>query len=524
MKKREDKLAALNMKWDLIIIGGGITGAGIFNEGVKSGLTCLLLEQKDFGWGTSSRSGKLVHGGLRYLKQGQIGLTWYSVREREKLLRKYKGLVEPLGFLVPIRKKDFISKLLMKAGLTIYDLIAFNWRHEYLEETQFNMKAPELKGNLLSGGFNFRDARTDDARLVLKIIQESEQLGGTALNYFIVKELVKDKMDKVTGVITIDSVSGEEIEIKGQVIINATGAWTDKIRNQIGRKPKLRLLRGSHLIFPRWRVPISQAIALTHPNDGRPLYVFPWEGITLFGTTDVDHKFSLEKEPKITVNEGKYLLEAINYWFPSLSLTQKDVLSTFAGVRPVINTGKKDPSKESREFAVWREKGMITVTGGKLTTFGLLARRTLKEVKKQLTATVQAQKEISTNNKKNEDFSQITKIDEWQIRRLLGRYGQNTFDLLKGTDEKSFDKIENTDILWAELIWAAKNENIVHLDDLLMRRTRLGLLIDHGGASQIDKIRTILQPCLNWDNERWESEISHYLSLWENAYSPDLID
>lgn len=366
---REEILAELKKPWDIIVVGGGITGAGVFREGARAGFRCLLLEQRDFAWGTSSRSGKMVHGGLRYLAQGQIKTTWHSVREREKLLREYAGMVESMGFLVPYYEFDRLTPYLLGAGLTVYDLMAFRYDHSQLDAVNFVMQIPAIDSHGLTGGVRFRDARTDDARLVLRVIQEGESLGGVALNYVKVEEVCKDKTGRVQGVALRDEVSKENVEVRGQLVINATGVWADELRSQMGRSPRMRRLRGSHLIFPSWRFPLAQALSFFHPADNRSVYVLPWEGITLVGTTDVDHEHSLAEEPHISYSEGEYLLEGVRTNFPSLNLTAKDILSTFSGVRPVINTGKANPSKESRDHVIWNDNGLVTVTGGKMTTF-----------------------------------------------------------------------------------------------------------------------------------------------------------
>lgn len=522
--KRDESLAELKKPWDIIVVGGGITGAGVFREGARVGLRCLLLEQRDFAWGTSSRSGKMVHGGLRYLGQGQIKTTWHSVREREKLLREYAGMVESMGFLVPYYENDRLTPYLLGAGLTVYDLMAFRSDHSQLDAVNFGMQVPAIDSHGLTGGVRFRDARTDDARLVLRVIQEGESLGGIALNYVKVEEVCKDKTGRVQGVALRDEVSKKNVEVRGQLVINATGAWADELRSQMGRSPRMRRLRGSHLIFPSWRFPLAQALSFFHPADNRSVYVLPWEGITLVGTTDIDHEHSLAEEPRISYSEGEYLLEGVRKNFPSLNLTAKDILSTFSGVRPVINTGKANPSKESRDHVIWNDNGLVTVTGGKMTTFSLLARETLAKVRKHLPSTGTGKGNSQLGSKGTDRLLTETQQEGDAFQRLAGRYGyDNGMSMLQQANEREREVIPGTDIMWTELCWAARHEKVVHLEDLLLRRVRLGLLVPNGGAELMQRIREIVQPELGWNDRQWEHEATYYLKLWRSAYSPILL-
>ncbi|KJR46045.1 Aerobic glycerol-3-phosphate dehydrogenase [Desulfosporosinus sp. I2] len=522
--KRDQILAELKKPWDIIVVGGGITGAGVFREGARAGLRCLLLEQRDFAWGTSSRSGKMVHGGLRYLGQGQIKTTWHSVREREKLLRDYAGMVESMGFLVPYYENDRLTPYLLGAGLTVYDLMAFRYDHCQLDAVNFGMQVPTMDSHGLTGGVRFRDARTDDARLVLRVIQEGESLGGIALNYVKVEEVCKDKTGRVQGATLKDEVSKKNVEVRGQLVINATGVWADELRSQMSRSPRMRRLRGSHLIFSSWRFPLAQAVSFFHPADNRSVYVLPWEGITLVGTTDVDHEHSLAEEPCISYSEGEYLLEGVRENFPSLNLTAKDIISTFSGVRPVINTGKANPSKESRDHVIWNDNGLVTVTGGKMTTFSLLARETLAKVRKHIPTTGIGKRNSQPVSKGTDWLISKTQQEGVAYQRLAGRYGyDNGTAMLQQANESEQEVIPGTNIMWTELCWAARYERVVHLEDLLLRRVRLGLLVPNGGADLLKQIREIVQPELGWGDQQWEHEATHYLELWRGAYSPGLI-
>ncbi|MBC7684741.1 MAG: glycerol-3-phosphate dehydrogenase/oxidase, partial [Bdellovibrionales bacterium] len=348
-------------EWDLLIIGGGITGAGILLEAARRGLKALLVEQRDFAWGTSSRSSKLVHGGLRYLKEGRFALTRESVRERNALMREASGLVEPQGFAFADYGRGKPGRTSFLAGLAIYDLMAGRRERHYLKGGEFLMLAPNVSRSALLGGVCYTDAKTDDARLVLRVLQEAQEHGGVAVNYLAAQALLRTG-SRVTGarlVDGVDGVDGAAYEVKARLVINATGAWADKLRGHAGAAPKIRPLRGSHLVLPAWRLPLAQAVSLMHPRDGRPVFAFPWEGVTLVGTTDVDHRGELNDEAAITRPELDYLLLALDAQFPQLRLSEADVLATYAGVRPVVDSGQADPSKEGREHAVWVDDGLL---------------------------------------------------------------------------------------------------------------------------------------------------------------------
>ncbi len=510
--------------WDLLVIGGGITGAGILREATRLGLRTLLVEKKDFAWGTSSRSSKLVHGGLRYLRSLQIGLTRASVKERERLLEEGPGLIDPLGFLLATYKGDRPPGWVFEAGLTIYDLLALRWSHQQYSAHDFQLLAPHIATEGLQGGFRYGDAQTDDARLVLRVIREGVRAGGMALNYASADSLLRDKDGQVNGAILRDTshlspLTPDGIPVHASVVINATGAWADRLRGEIGGQSRIRPLRGSHLIFPAWKLPVAQAISFLHPRDHRPVFIFPWEGITLVGTTDVDHASPLDDEPSINAEEFAYLMEAVNAQFASLNLTPKEVLTTFAGIRPVIGTGKADPSKESRDHVIWEENGLLTVTGGKLTTFRLIALDALEVARGRLPDVPKIDTRQPVLDPLNVDLPGAAGLEGAARRRLLGRYGADASDLVAAAAEGELEQIPGTQVLWAELRWAARAEGVVHLDDLLLRRVRLGLLTAEGGCPIMEQVRAIVQPELGWDDARWEQEAGHYGDMWRRCYS-----
>ncbi len=519
---RVDTWSNLEQKWDIIIIGGGITGAGILREAARSGLRVLLVEAHDFAWGTSSRSSKLVHGGFRYLKNAQLKMTLEAVHEREKLLKEGRGLINQLGFLLASYHGDSLPIWIFGAGLILYDLLALKWNHRYYDAFDIQELCPSIRSDGLVGGYRYFDAQTDDARLVLRILQEAVNDGGVALNYARVSNLLRARNGTVCGVrLENEAASGgtSGLELQAKVVINATGAWADEIRSEVSGTARLRKLRGSHLVFSGKRIPLTRAVSFLHPQDRRPVFFLPWEGVTILGTTDVDHRTQMDIDPAISQGELEYLMNAARIIFPELDLNPRDVQATFSGVRPVIHTGKTDPSKESREHVLWQENDLLTITGGKLTTFRLMAHDALRMVAPRLPAMTRKQPEHRVLDYfPVEDFPAPLPVAA-RIR-LLGRHGENMGSMLDCANLDELTPICGTANLWAELRWAARAEAVEHLDDLLLRRVRLGLLLPSGGCHAMSQIRQVAGPELGWSERRWQTEIDRYSQLWRQCYSP----
>lgn len=501
--------------WDLLVIGGGICGAGILREAARRGWRCLLLEQRDFAWGTSSRSSKMVHGGLRYVAKGQLGLTRDSVRERQRLLGEAPGLVEPLSFVMPHYRGGFPGPWLFGGLLSLYDALAGRRNHLFYPLQQLRYLAPGLREDGLLGGTRFFDALTDDARLVLRVLGEARGEGGEALNGMRVVELLREG-GQVVGVLAEDRESGRQHCLRSRAVAQATGAWADRLR--LPGEGKIRPLRGSHLLLPAWRLPVAHAFSFMHAADGRPVFVFPWEGATVVGTTDLDHAHELDDEAAIAAGEVDYLLAACAQQFPVARVTRADVLSTWAGVRPVVGDGSagRRPSDEKREHALWIEPGCVTLAGGKLTTFRLLALEVLRACSAFVGKPVDDQGAAVF---RANPLPPMPTLGPARQRRLAGRHGRQLAEVLRLLDELGDASVGATDTLWAELAWAAEGELVLHLDDLLLRRTRLGLLLAAGGRDQLPRIRALCQGRLGWSDARWQREETDYLALWRRCYS-----
>ncbi|MBL4941512.1 MAG: glycerol-3-phosphate dehydrogenase/oxidase [Colwellia sp.] len=538
-----DKNAADNkqQQWDVIVVGGGIVGAGILQEATRRGLKTLLIEQKDFAWGTSSRSSKMVHGGLRYVAQGDLKLTKHSLAERERLLKEAPGLINRMGYYFVIRQWQFPGRFIMSTLLRLYDYLAGIKDHQFFDHKKLLDKFPTLAPERLKGACYYTDSVVDDARLVMRVLQESVQSGAQVLNYVKAKALIKDpKTKQIIGVIiqdnsskTNNSTASELITLTSSVVINATGAWADKLRSEVINQPRIRPLRGSHLIVAQTRLAVAGALTILHPTDKRPVFIFPWEGVTVIGTTDLDHHENLDHEAKISQTEVDYLLQAITQSFPKNNITLQDVISTFSGVRPVISSDRnfstqttnttKAPSKERRDHAIWAENALITASGGKLTTFRLTAIEALNAAMPWLKSNHNDKKQTTKGDHVFTHYSlaqlfKNSKHEKVWLQRLVGRYGNKAPILLGQAKKEEHLLIKYTQFCLAECRWAIKNEAVVHLDDLLLRRTRLGLLLKNGAQELFAQLADIFQQELGWNKTKWQDEVTRYRLIWQQSY------
>jgi len=519
---REQAISQIDQPWDLVIIGGGITGAGVLYQATSAGLKALLVEGGDFSSGTSSRSSKLIHGGLRYILNKQYKVTQESVREREWLLREARNLVTKLGFIFPNFERYHVKTKQIGQIIAVYDLLAPKWDHRAYSREKILREYPILKSEGLLGGYLYYDAAMDDSRIVLRVLKEAIRSGGTAFNYLKVEKLLLDISGQVRGVALKDTSSpaGRTYEVNAKVVVNASGPWADQLRGQIGQPARLRRQRGSHLIFEREKLPMKDALTLLHPKDSRAMFVIPWEGTTMIGTTDIDHDPALDaghNEPFASQNEISYILDASSFLFPGLGLTQGDIISSFAGLRPIIKGGADTPGKESRAHALWEENGLITITGGKYTTFRIMSRQALAAVLKAL-----GRLPVVKNKRIFPRLPAVSapNIEPSTLAHLLGRYGNDTAELIKTAGAGELERIGSLPNVWAELRWAAREEGVVHLADLLLRRVRIGMLLPGGAEDQLARVRRAVQAELGWSDEKWQDESAAYLDTWHKYYSP----
>ena len=547
-QQRQQALAPLSHRssqvepWDMLIIGGGITGAGIAREAARRGLAVLLIEQKDFAWGTSSRSSKMVHGGLRYIASGDYKTTLLSVRERERMLSEASGLVNEMHYVMPHYKGKFPPPWIFNTLLRVYDRLAGKRYFTYFKREAFLSLNPHIKQDKFLGASQFSDAVTDDSRLVMRVLDEAMNDGAQAINYLKAESLITNEQGLVVGATLKDTSSednahsnAQSYDVYAKVVVSATGAWADTLRMQASKRTEqnfhkqIRPSRGSHLVISQERLPLKQAYTFLHPEDKRAVFVFPWENRTVLGTTDLDHPPLDDSEVGITNDEVDYLLAATNDLFSDADLNREDVISTWAGVRPLISDGgdgkRVSPSKEKRDHSVWLDNNLVTVSGGKLTTFRLIALDVLEKCQEVLALdksviqnqTIDGDHVFSDTTPSNPKFFTLPKALQ---QRLQGFYGLQLDTLLELAHDEDMAYVTDSNTIWAEIRFAARHEQVIHLDDLLLRRTRLGLILPHGAMTPLisTRLKQICQQELGWDEQKWQQEVARYQDLWQRYY------
>jgi glycerol-3-phosphate dehydrogenase len=382
--RRAQRLAALaEERFDLLVIGGGITGAGIARDAARRGLRVALVEREDFGAGTSSRSSRLIHGGVRYLEHGYLHLVFEASRERRRLLALAPHLVRPLRFTWPVYRGARIGRLKLAAGLALYDLLALFrnvGRHRRLSAAGVRGAEPALATEGLTGGASYWDAATDDARLTLANVVDAAYTGATVVNHAEVRAFVRGGNAKaggaVEGALVHDRLGGAEIPVRAQLVVSACGPWTDEIARleDPAARPAVRGTKGVHISVPAARVGNVGAVTMLSPDDGRVMFTLPSGAHTIIGTTDT-RTAAHPHEVRADRGDVRYLLSAANRFFPGARLTEGDVVTAWAGIRPLVATARgADPASASREHAIRLSPArVLTITGGKLTTYREMA-------------------------------------------------------------------------------------------------------------------------------------------------------
>lgn len=495
--------------FDVLIIGGGITGAGLALDAAARGLKTALVEKRDFAAGTSSRSTKLIHGGLRYLEQFDVTLVREALLERSVLARIAPHQTEAFPFVIPIytdRRRNYDHPLMMRAGLFLYDLLAGRQnfaRHRRLSREEALRLAPQLDPNGLKGAFLYYDALTNDSRLVVEIVKAANQHGAAIANYAKVENYLRDAEGKITGARLLDELGGEPIELRARVTINATGVWMEEMirldgGSADGLKKKLRPAKGIHLTVAADRLRVDAAWLIPSLTGHRFYFVVPWEGRVNIGTTDTDYSGGKDF-PQAEHEEVAEILNAVNSYFPEANLDTSDVISAWAGLRPLISDADaKDTTKVSRkEEMIETADGLISIGGGKLTTYRAMAEHgidlALKRLGNSFAAATTKDIPISGGEMSRVELDQTAKqlaahynlpIDV--TRHLAFGYGSNFDALIRlMLDDESLRErlIDDLPVVKAEIVYAARHELAISLTDALTRRTRLAML---AGAAALD--------------------------------------
>lgn len=484
-----------NEEYDVVIIGGGITGAGIALDASQRGMKVALVEMQDFAQGTSSRSTKLVHGGLRYLKQAQIKVVAETGKERAIVYENGPHVTTPEWMLLPMHKGGTFGKFTTNLGLTAYDRLAGVKKYErkkMLSKKQTLNKEPLVKKDGLKGGGYYVEYRTDDARLTIEVMKRAEENGAEILNHTKSTDFIYDSKSKVRGIEVQDLLTGEMYEINAKKVINAAGPWVDEVRKKdyTRNNKQLRLTKGVHVVIDQSKFPLRQAVYFDTEKDGRMIFAIPREGKAYVGTTDTFYDNDKTK-PLTTQEDRDYLIDAINYMFPDVNVKDEDIESTWAGVRPLILEDGKDPSEISRKDEIWEGKsGLLTIAGGKLTGYrhmaleivDLLAKRLKQEYKLTFAECKTKHTPISggdVGGSANFESFVERKVEEGKAiglqadvaKRLASKYGSNV-DKLFNIAQIAQDKDLNLPLeLYVELVYSVQNEMVFKPTDFLIRRT-----------------------------------------------------
>jgi len=530
--------------FDVVVIGGGITGAGVALDAATRGYTVALIERADFASGTSSRSSKLVHGGLRYLQQFDLGLVREALLERQIMVRLAPHLVKPLPMIVPAFDGERPDRKL-GMGLNLYDVMAVDklrgrrkrdgqdedpfggdWspeRHRMIDGAEVIERVPALAPRNPTGGYLFYDCQTDDSRLVLTALEEAERFGTVCANRIEAIGLV-EKNGRARGVKVRDAETGSEFEIGGDNVVNATGVWADRLRpddlHDEADLPVIRPSRGTHITISNAKLPLNDGV-IVPAGEGRSIFALPWLGSTLIGTTDNDYDETDLDHVSPAASDIEYLLDATNEFFAT-DFDVSDISGAFAGVRPLIATG--DPKKSvdiSRRAELYETgNGMITITGGKLTTWRRMGKMAVDRIVERDSRDAPCRTEEIPLGQAIEakDLPRVEGVPEEAYEQLAGRYGYRARDVLavaaeRGELAQPIVADGPTDLL-AEVVFAARHEQARSVGDALLRRSRVALLAAREVTADDDAVarRAAMAMAgeLGWDEARVEAEVANF--------------
>jgi glycerol-3-phosphate dehydrogenase len=572
--QRKETLARLAREtFDLLIIGGGITGAGLALDAAARGLRVALVEKRDFAAGTSSRSTKLIHGGLRYLEHYDFALVREGLRERALLVRLAPHLVEPFPFLVPIYQqsgRNYDHPLKMRAGMILYDLLAGRYNlghHRRLSRDEALKIAPQLDARGLRGAFVYYDCRTDDARLVIEVLKTAHTHGAVAANYTRVADFTKDESGQVAGAHLRDELSGDELIARARIVINATGVWLEETLSlgaQASRPPGfdrecllvnahplteavapalpgVRPSKGIHLTVPADRLRVDAAWLIPSLTGHRFYFVVPWQGRVNIGTTDTDY-LGDKDAPRAEADEVSEILGAINSYFPAAQLEPSDVITSWAGLRPLVSDPmiKSTTAVSRKEELLESGDGMISLAGGKLTTYRLMAERGIDLAARRL----RERFNVNANGSRTSDIViGGGALERHEIETLARRLAQDegfTFETAQhlvtayGTEAPRVASIAREDKRWgaalisglphlaAEIIYAARHEMAVAIADALARRTRLLMLAGKAAVACAPMVAELMAGELGWNEEEIRRQIAQLTDEYTREYSAPL--
>ena len=526
----DDRRAALDaleqQTLDLLVIGGGITGAGIARDAALRGLSVALVEREDFASGTSSRSSRLIHGGVRYLEHGYFSLVFESSAERRRLLRLAPHLVRPLPFTWPVYRGARVPRWKLLAGLTLYDALALFRNvamHRPLGPEGVLAREPELRREQLTGGARYFDAATDDARLTLANALGAAEAGALVLNHAAVTSLLVHD-GTIDGAVIRDAESGRTVHARARIVVNATGPWSDEIHRfeDAYAPPLVRGTKGVHLAIPRHRIGNREALTLLSETDGRVVFVLPAGEHAIIGTTDTETSATPE-EVRADERDIAYLLSTVNGFFPRARLTRADVVSAWAGIRPLIASGfSGTPASASREHLLsWTPGGVLAVSGGKLTTYRTMAAEAVDAIERRLGREPRKSPTVEKPLRGGETRSLADLVAEATTRigsasralHFVHAYGTLWRDVWMLVDDDPAlgrEIVPGLRYIRAELVYGVKTEAARTIGDLLIRRTKVAFETRDQGRSAAADVVELIAPHLKWNEERRRSALLDY--------------
>ena len=493
MPARAEHLANLSKRtFDVLVVGGGITGAGVARDAALRGLSVALIDKGDFASGTSSRSSRLIHGGVRYLEHGHLHLVFEASAERRRLLRIAPHLVHPLAFTWPVYRGQRLPLWKLAVGLTLYDLLSLFGnveRHRRLNPRDVLALEPRVNPLQLRGGVRYFDAATNDSRLTLANVLDAERLGAVVANYAVFTG-APPPADGLRVARVEDVFTGAHLEVRARVLVNAAGPWSDAVRQLEGGSATTRVQgsKGSHIAISRERVGNRDAVTLLHPKDGRVTFALPAGTNTIIGTTDTFTDVSPD-DVRASEIDVAYLLEAANTFFPEARLRREDVVSAWAGIRPLMPTTGSSVSA-SREHAIDQRDGSVTITGGKLTTYRVMARQV-----------VDAVQEILGLGSRSRTDTRAMRDDSREMNALSDGSGELRAEIVAGLPYRM-----------GEMRWAVDRELACTLGDLLIRRTHVAFETPDNGRAAARRVATFL----DWDAqslERYDAEVARIFTI-----------
>ncbi len=539
---REQNIDQLQKEqFDILVIGGGITGAGIARDAALRGYKTALIDKADFCSGTSSKSSKLVHGGFRYLNNFEFGLVHEALVERKILMDIAPHIVHPIQCLLPLHEHNSMPPWMMHIGLFLYDFLAFSKRigyHKMLSVNEIEKMEPLLRQDNLKNIALYYDCQADDFRLVMANLQSAAQSGAVIANYVMAVDVIREK-GQVVGMEAMNEISGEPFPIRSRVIANASGPWCDYLHKELFKeiRERVRTTKGIHLVIDRNDLPIHYTIVGQAVQDGRYIFAVPWRQFVFLGTTDTDYDGDPDRIPTER-SDVDYLLDAFNHYFPNANLNDDKIISTFAGLRPLTYEEGKTASSVTREYQIFeRPQNFFNIIGGKLTTYRTMAKEMVKRMTKRLEKSFDispAESKCLTDqiplyggdisnyaaffDKWKTEFSNHHHLDTDIAQHLIESYGSRLPDVLEYIESSSDGKeriLPGLHYIWGELDYALEHEMTVALDDFLIRRTHLFSLDRKQALDVHEEIASRLAKKLSWSEEEKKAQIERYKSKIE---------